>query len=147
MVAMLLFTAFNSVLYYNEVTHKSLISDVSAAESFIRVGSKELYQLKLHNSGEIEYGLEIKIKFDIGTQITNMQYEEPEGTEGYASINVENNEYTVRFEKIYAGEDIEIRFDIVNELFERNESILIGAKSIEAYTNDGKIIIYPFFGE
>lgn len=146
-VAMVFLTALNSWLYYTEVTQESvtqesLISDVVAIEYPSRVGDGELYQLRLRNYGEIEYDLEITITFDSNTTITTMQYKEPEGMQGEASMRVGNHEYFVRFEKIYTGKDIDIRFDIVNELLKSDDSMLIYAKSIEAYTNAGKVIVF-----
>ncbi len=106
----------------------------------------ELYQLRLHNYGEIEYGLEITITFDSNTQIADMQYEEPEGVQGEGHKNREY-EYFVRFEEFYAGKDIDIRFDIVDERLKNNDTLLIGAKSIEGYTKSGKIVVFPIFVE
>ena len=135
------------IIELEETLSENLISDVTATEYPVRFGDGELYRLRLHNYGEIEYGLEITIKFNYTTEIGEMQYKEPTGEEGYSSINVLKNEYFVRYEKIHAGEDIDIRFDIDDEQLKHNNTLLIGAKSIKGYTESGKIIVFPIFVE
>ncbi|MBE3137478.1 MAG: hypothetical protein IMZ43_08855 [Thermoplasmata archaeon] len=131
----------------DDALSKNLISYVTANEHPKRMGDDELYQLTLHNYGEVENDLQLTITFTLETKIITIFNIEPEGLKINESLSGLNSTYFIRYEKIHAGEDIVIRLDIIDDRLTTNESLLIYPKYIDAYTDTGKINVYRSFNE
>lgn len=141
-VAMVSLTAFNSWMYYAELTQESLISDVTATEEAIRMGNDELYQLTLHNYGEVENDVQITIQFTLESEIIRIQNPQTNPKELEYSLTGKNTIYFVKYEKIFSGEDILIRLDVSDDRLKNNESFLVYPKLIKVSTMEGKVIIH-----
>lgn len=140
-IVMLCFTGVNSWLYYTEVTQESLISDITGIEILEKIGNDELYQIKLHNYGSTEQNLQITISFYLEVELLDVFNIDEEARRIKEELRTDKSEYYVQYSQIYANEDIIIRLEITSDELEQNESSLIYPYSINAFTNEGKIIV------
>ena len=144
-IAMIFVTGYNVYLHQIEVdfaTSEDLISDVIGTEYAKRMGDDELYTLTLHNYGSVENELQVTITFNLNVTILDYYNIDEETLKVNETTRRQNSEYYVLYQKIRAGEEIIIRLDIENEDFKVNNSLLLYPKYIEAYTIEGKILVF-----